>query len=60
MTRVEKLEAAVRAATKLRRAMIDMDPLLTKLWVTREAVEAYDNTILGLKDDVVSVQEKAK
>lgn len=52
LVRVEALEAGLRAATAMRKAIIDKDPFGRFLDLPREAVEAYDQTITELKKKV--------
>jgi len=59
MNRLQKLEEALRAATKLRRAFDDYEPAFD-VAVPRAAVVAYDAKIKELSDDKdEAVQDKA-
>jgi hypothetical protein len=49
--RVEKLETAVRAALRLRRAIEDVSPILQTLAVPRAAVEQFDAIMLQLRKE---------
>lgn len=51
LTREQKLEAAVKAGLRLRRAMVDLGEIHVMLDVPRAEVERYDATMKGLKDE---------
>ena len=50
MERLEKLETAVRAALKLRKALVDGGAHLKMLSVPRAAVVEFDKVIAELKE----------
>lgn len=52
MTREEKLEAAFRAARKLRQAMLDLNPLYVNFFVPRDSVKEFDEAIEKLKKEM--------
>jgi len=57
MTRVERLEAAYRAAVKLRKAAVKLTPI-AKMWsVPEAAVTEFDQTIVTLKKDKENTHE---
>lgn len=51
MHKIERLEAAVHAALRLRRSMTLLSPIVSSYDVPKAEVERFDKLIQGLKDD---------
>jgi hypothetical protein len=50
VTREQKLEAALKSAIRMRKAMIDIGEPVINLFVPREAVAEFDSTLKELSE----------